>query len=106
MLRRSNSLVFHSKAQTIDSILLPLQCRAGRVLANLSIDGLAESSDVSAATVKRFEAGASCHPSTLRKLRSALELAGVVIIEDGEIHGPGGRPRGAGVCLSEAAWLQ
>ena len=78
-------------------MLTPAQLRAARALVGWSREMLAEKSDVSAETVKRFEfRGSDPKLSTLNKWRRALEAEGVEFIEDGAHSydgGPGVRIR-------------
>lgn len=72
------------------------QCRAARALLGWSASDLASSAGVGIATVKRFELDQPVSDDTRAKLRTALEQAGVTLIEDGERSGPAG----AGVRLA------
>ena len=100
----------------MNQILSPAQCRAARALTRMKIEALADVSGVSPATIKRFEppclaseiseARSMAYPTTLRRLRAAIELAGVILVDEGDLHTPGGKPRGAGVVLSIPRWLR
>lgn len=72
-------------------IITPEQCRAARALIDWSRDQLAESAKVAKRTIVDFERGArNPQQSTLTVLRTALESAGVLFIDqNGE--GPGVR---------------
>ena len=76
--------------------LTPAQCRAARGLVDWSQSKLAESSNLGVSTVKNFEAGRSVPTiNNLAAIRAALELAGVIFVdENGE---------GAGVRLRKGA---
>jgi transcriptional regulator with XRE-family HTH domain len=67
-----------------------------RAALEIGVRDLAKLAGVSAMTVTRFENGHSeGYPATLEKLRSALESAGVIFVdENGE--GPGVRLRKSG----------
>lgn len=73
------------------------QCRAGRALLGWSQEQLAEQSNATQRTVADFERGArQPYERTLRDLREAMELAGVIFLADGDTAsgGPGVRLRG------------
>ncbi len=73
--------------------MTPAQCRAARALISLSQDELAAASDVAKRTIVNFEGGtAQAYARTVAALRSALEAAGVVFIEENG-GGPGVRLR-------------
>lgn len=69
------------------------QMRAARGLVNWSVRELSERSQVHRNTITNFETGRSGgDPDTIARLRSALEAAGVIFMdENGE--GPGVRLR-------------
>lgn len=72
------------------------QCRAARGLLGWSQGDLAEKSGVSRVPLANFEAGHSKpYQRTIEKLRSALEQAGVVIVDPNGL-GPGVRLREKG----------
>src|SRR3954452_13127434 len=72
------------------SMITPFQCRLGRTALNWTASDLARAAHIGIATVNRFEAGQPGNLSTQVLIRTALEQAGVVIIdEDG--GGPGVR---------------
>ena len=73
--------------------MTPTQCRMARAALDWSTTDLARTAEVGPATVNRFETGRDARISTVEKLRSALEAAGVVFIPEN-----GG---GAGVRLRE-----
>ena len=77
----------------MNNIMTRAQCRAGRALLDLSVRDLAEVSLVHRNTISAFETGrTSPNSATLTVLRSALESAGVIFVdENGE--GPGVRLR-------------
>ena len=72
------------------------QLRAARMLLHLRQDTLAELSDLSIATVKRFETGVAIRQSQVTKIRGAVERAGAIIIAGGE---PSETDVGDGVAL-------
>lgn len=75
--------------------ILPEQCRAGRALLNWSQGQLAEAAKVARATLAEFESGKRApYPRTLDDIRSALEAAGVIFIDQNG-DGPGVRLRKA-----------
>ena len=79
-----------------DLTLSPEQCRGARGILGLSQDQLCELSGVSIVTISDFEGGKTkTYASTLDKLRSALEGAGVEFI-DASNGGPGVRLKKAG----------
>ena len=72
--------------------------RAGRMLLRWDQKTLAEAAGVAHVTVRRLEAKPGplvASQSTIAKLRSALESAGIVFVEDGE---------GQGLRLKKAQW--
>lgn len=74
-------------------MITPEQCRAGRALVNWSQRQLATAAEVGYVTVQEFERGqTSPRILTLRALRSALEGAGVVFVDENG-DGPGVRLR-------------
>jgi transcriptional regulator with XRE-family HTH domain len=86
-------------ARSQAGMLTPAQLRAARALVGWSREKLADQSNVSAETVKRFEfRGSDPKLSTLNKWRRALEQAGIEFIDDGAHSyegGPGVRLRSA-----------
>jgi transcriptional regulator with XRE-family HTH domain len=67
------------------------QCRAARALIAWSQDQLASASKVAKATIANFEAGKRApYDRTLADLRTALESAGVIFVEENG-DGPGVR---------------
>jgi len=77
------------------SDITPSQCRAARALIEWSRDDLAEASRVGLRTLVDFERGArSPRAVTLDALRRALEIAGVIFVDQNG-DGPGVRQRKA-----------
>ena len=78
-------------------MLTPAQLRAARALLGWSREDLAAKSGIGAETVKNFELrGSDPRLGTVNKWRRALEVAGVVFIEEGgrsDEGGPGVRLR-------------
>lgn len=68
----------------------PNQCRMGRAALNWSTQELAQKAGVGANTVNRFEAGQDARVSSVDKMRTAMEEAGVAFIGDGETSTAGG----------------
>ena len=52
---------------------------------------LADRAEVSTQTVSRFEAGEELKPATVAKLRSTIESAGIIFIDEDKIAGEGVR---------------
>ena len=76
-----------------DLTLSPEQCRGARALLGLHQDKLCELSVVSIVTLSDFEGGKTKpYASTIKKLRDALEVAGVEFL-DANNGGPGVRLR-------------
>lgn len=74
-------------------MITPAQCRMARAALAIGVRELAALADVSSMTVTRFENGRSAgYPETLQKVRSALESAGVIFVEENG-DGPGVRLR-------------
>ena len=69
-----------------------LQCRLARTALGLGVRELAERAAVSTNTITRLEGGETLKPQTVSAIRTMLEAAGVIFIdENGE--GPGVRLR-------------
>jgi transcriptional regulator with XRE-family HTH domain len=69
-----------------------VQSKMARAALGLGIRDLAKAASVSPDTVARFERGEELRPRTVEALRTALEVAGVIFVdENGE--GPGVRLR-------------
>jgi transcriptional regulator with XRE-family HTH domain len=67
-----------------------VQCRMARAALGLTVKQLTEMAEVSHDTVVRFENGQELKPRTITSIRTALEAAGVIFVdENGE--GPGVR---------------
>lgn len=74
--------------------MTPVQIRMARAAVGWGVRELAEKAGVTANTVTRIENGADAKQSTLTAMRSALEDAGVIFIEENG-EGPGVRLRKA-----------
>ena len=73
-------------------ILSPAQCRAARALLSWNQQVLADKAAVAKQTIADFERGARTpYDRTLRDIRAALELAGVVLIAASDGLGAGAR---------------
>ena len=71
--------------------MTPVQCKAARAMSGLSQDQLATKSGVAVSTIIPFEQNQrKPYASTIEKLRSALEKAGVEFIAENG-GGPGVR---------------
>ena len=76
-------------------MIVASQMRAARALLKWSADKLAEESGLSWKTIQRLESAEgipSSNVRTLESIRSALETAGVIFIDEDEL-GPGVRLR-------------
>lgn len=63
--------------------MTPEQCKAGRALAGMSQQDLADASEVAKATIANFETGnRQPYKRTIMALRTALEARGVQIADD------------------------
>jgi predicted transcriptional regulator len=72
--------------------MTPAQCRMARAALEIGVKELAEKASVSTNTIVRLERGEALKPRTIAAIRTALELAGVIFVdENGE--GPGVRLR-------------
>jgi transcriptional regulator with XRE-family HTH domain len=70
--------------------MVPIQCRLARTALSWGVLDLAKAAGVSPDTVSRFERGEELRESTLAKLRTACEKAGVEFIAENG-GGPGVR---------------
>lgn len=71
--------------------LSPNQCKAARALLGWTQEDLHQKSKLAKKTIAAFETGdRNSHPSTLTALRTTLETAGVVFIDEGEVSAEGG----------------
>jgi len=70
------------------------QCRMARAALQLGVRDLAGAAHVSPTTVSKLERGEQLHLRTVEAIRTALEAAGVVFIEQNG-GGPGVRLRKA-----------
>jgi predicted transcriptional regulator len=75
--------------------MTPEQCRMARAAVKWSTLRLAEQASVGANTINRFEDGQDARLSSVEKMRTALEAAGVIFLGDGQLidGGPGVRLR-------------
>jgi predicted transcriptional regulator len=92
-------MIHHVSQKSVSAPLTSEMIRAGRMLVRWDQKTLAEAAGVSHVTVRRLEAKPgplAAERSTIAKLRSALESAGIVFVEDdGE---------GQGLRLKKAQW--
>lgn len=76
------------------------QCKAARAMVGWTQEQLAEAAGVGATMIETFETGRSRpHEANRQRLRSTLEQAGVMFIDDGAASqrgGPGVRIKGLG----------
>lgn len=64
--------------------MTPEQCKAGRALANMSQQDLADASEVARATIANFETGnRQPYKRTIKALQVAMEARGVIFTPDG-----------------------
>ena len=71
--------------------LSPNQCKAARALLGWTQEDLHQRSKLAKKTIAAFETGdRNSHPSTLVALRTTLEAAGILFIDDGEASAQGG----------------
>jgi transcriptional regulator with XRE-family HTH domain len=74
--------------------MTPAQCRMARAAIEIGVRELAEAAKVSTNTITRFERGEELRDRTVCAIRTALESAGVIFIEENG-EGPGVRLRKA-----------
>ncbi|ACK51108.1 conserved hypothetical protein [Methylocella silvestris BL2] len=74
--------------------LLPVQCKMARTALSLGVRDLAALAEVSPDTIARLERGDLLKERTIIAVRSALEVAGVIFVEENG-EGPGVRLRKA-----------
>ena len=67
-----------------------IQVRMGRAAVGWSVRELARNAGVTPNTISRIENGGDALASTMERLRTALELAGVIFIDEDD-EGPGVR---------------
>lgn len=72
--------------------MLPVQSRMARAALGLGVRDLAAAAKVSPDTIARLERGETLYPRTIEAIRTTLETAGVVFIEQNG-GGPGVRLR-------------
>lgn len=72
--------------------MLPSQSRMARAALQWGVRELADAAQVSTNTITRFERGDELQPRTLATIRTALEAAGVIFIDQNG-NGPGVRLR-------------
>src|SRR5271156_380117 len=83
--------------------MTPTQCRMARAALGWSTTHLARAANIGPATINRFETGQDARISTVERLRSALEAAGVVFIAE-RGGGAAVRLRGANQTKQPGAW--
>jgi transcriptional regulator with XRE-family HTH domain len=84
-------------SHTHKGVLTPAQLRAARVFLGWTRSTLARHSGVSVEAIRAFEVrGSDPRLTTIGKLRSALERAGVELLDDDGEKGPGLRLRRSG----------
>lgn len=73
--------------------MTPEQCRMARAALKWSTQKLAEAAGIGVNTINRFEDGQDARLSTVEKMRSTLEAAGIIFLADGQSidGGPGVR---------------
>lgn len=73
--------------------MTPEQCRMARAALKWSTQKLAEAASIGVNTINRFEDGQDARLSSVEKMRSALEAAGIIFLADGQSidGGPGVR---------------
>jgi transcriptional regulator with XRE-family HTH domain len=69
-----------------------IQCKMARAAVGLGVRDLAKLAEVSVDTVSRLERGEELMPRTVAAIRTALEAAGVIFIDQNG-NGPGVRLR-------------
>jgi transcriptional regulator with XRE-family HTH domain len=72
--------------------MIAAQCRMARAALGLGVRDLASRAKVSPDTVARLERGEELKDRTVEAIRSALEVAGVIFVEENG-DGPGVRLR-------------
>ena len=75
-------------------MIFPIQIQAARVLLGLTQQELARRASIGIGTLKRIEAAREQLVGTAKsmsKIQRALESAGVIFVDQDELHGPGVR---------------
>ena len=68
--------------------MTPEQCRAGRAIAGMSQQDLADAAEVAKATIANFETGnRKPYKRTITALQAAIEARGVIFTDDGGVRG-------------------
>jgi DNA-binding XRE family transcriptional regulator len=75
-----------------DAAITAKQCRAGRALLDWMQGDLASATGISVHTIRYFERGGTMRRSKRNLVKSALESAGVIFVEENG-EGPGARLR-------------
>lgn len=73
--------------------MTPEQSRMARAALNLGVRELAALAKVSTNTITRLESGGTLFPRTLKTIRTVLENAGVIFVDENDQEGPGVRMR-------------
>lgn len=70
-------------------IVQPIQLKMARAALGLSIIAFAQEAGVSHETIVRFERGEKLKDSTVTNIVRAMERAGIVLLNDDGVCGPG-----------------
>jgi transcriptional regulator with XRE-family HTH domain len=73
-------------------MILPVQLKMARAALDLGVRDVSKLSGISANTISRYENGSDARGSTLRKIQSVLEEAGIEFLDENG-GGPGVRLR-------------
>jgi transcriptional regulator with XRE-family HTH domain len=70
-------------------MMQPVHLRMARAALGWSLSDLATQSKVNLNTISRYEAGREVLSGTIDKLEKVLERAGVILIQEDDLGGPG-----------------
>jgi transcriptional regulator with XRE-family HTH domain len=70
-------------------MMQPIHLRMARAALGWSLSDLADRAKVNLNTISRYEAGREVLSGTIGKIEKALEIAGIALIQEDDLGGPG-----------------